>query len=213
MTRTRILLLATHNPGKVREFEQLFAGLPLRLQSLTQSAPHLHVLEDGATFEDNARKKAMQIAQATGELVLSDDSGLEVDALGGRPGVHSARYAGENASDVDNNDKLVSELRLVADTVRSARYRVVLALADLHGPLGTNIHLEHGSCEGHIQLEPAGQNGFGYDPHFVPSGHACTMAQLEPEAKNQISHRARAAHHMRRFLQDYLLRGRHGGRV
>jgi len=198
------LVLATKNAGKVREFKQLFAALPLEVVSLSELPPLPEVVEDGDSFEHNAAKKAREIAAATRALVLSDDSGLEVDALGGRPGVHSARYAGAGCSDQDNNDKLVSELTPVPEAERTARYRVVLALADPTGPLGDAVHLEAGSCEGHIQLAPAGQGGFGYDPHFVPEGYACTMAELGAAEKNRISHRARAAEKMRAYLERYL---------
>jgi XTP/dITP diphosphohydrolase len=203
----RVLLLATHNQGKVREFADLLSTLPLELRSLAQVQPALSVVEDGATFEANACKKARETAQATGMLVLADDSGLEVDALGGQPGVHSARYAGPTASDAANNLKLVAALRDIPEHQRSARYRVVLAVADPQGPLGDIIHVEHGTCEGRIQLEPRGQHGFGYDPHFVPAGHTRTMAELAPAEKNLLSHRAQAARRMHRFLAEYLIRG------
>jgi XTP/dITP diphosphohydrolase len=205
---TRVLLLATHNQGKVREFASLLSQLPIELQSLAQVAPALSVIEDGATFEANARKKAREIAQATGMLVLADDSGLEVDALGGQPGVHSARYAGPNASDAANNLKLVAALRDTPEHQRTARYRVVLALADPNGALGDTVHVEHGTCEGRIQLDPRGQHGFGYDPYFVPLGHTRTMAELPTAEKNQLSHRAKAAHRIADFLAEYLIRGR-----
>jgi len=205
---TRVLLLATHNQGKVREFAGLFSQLPIELRSLAQVEPTLSVVEDGATFEANARKKAREIALATGMLVLADDSGLEVDALGGQPGVYSARYAGPNASDAANNSKLVAALRDVPEPQRTARYRVVLALADPHGPLGDTVHVEHGTCEGRLQLEPRGEHGFGYDPYFVPAGHTLTMAELPAAEKNQLSHRAQAARHIARFLAQYLTRGR-----
>jgi XTP/dITP diphosphohydrolase len=202
----RKLLLATRNAGKVREFRQLFADVPgLQLLSLADVPGAPEVVEDGATLEHNARKKAIEIARATGMLVLSDDSGLEVDALGGRPGVHSARYAGPGASDADNNHKLIAELtRLgVVEEARTARYRVVLALAAPSGPLADTPHLETGSCEGRIRLEPRGEHGFGYDPYFEPLGETRTMAELAPDEKNRISHRARAAEKMRRFLLQY----------
>jgi XTP/dITP diphosphohydrolase len=204
----RVLLLATHNQGKVREFAALLSSLPVELQGLAHYRPALTVIEDGATFEANARKKAREIAQATGLLVLSDDSGLEVDALDGQPGVHSARYAGPNASDTDNNRKLIAALQAIPEPQRTARYRVVLAVADPNGPLADRVHVEHGTCEGHIQLHPSGQHGFGYDSHFVPTGHTRTMAELTPAEKNQLSHRAQAAQRMHHFLAEYLTHGR-----
>jgi XTP/dITP diphosphohydrolase len=206
------LLLATRNAGKVREFRQLLADVPgLQLLSLADVPGAPEVVEDGATFEHNARKKAVEIARATGMLVLSDDSGLEVDALGGRPGVHSARYAGVGASDADNNRKLVAELSTLGLDLpaRTARYRVVLALAAPSGPLADAPHLEEGRCEGRIRLQPRGEHGFGYDPYFEPLGETRTMAELAPEEKNRISHRARAAEKMSRFLRHHL-RGQAG---
>jgi XTP/dITP diphosphohydrolase len=203
------LLLASRNHGKVREFRQLFADLPgLEVIALDALPALPEVVEDGDSFEHNAKKKAREVAAATGMLVVADDSGLEVDALGGAPGVHSARYAGKQGDDAANNAKLIAELtRLhVPEAARTARYHVVLALADPEGPLGSEIHLEHGVCEGRIQLEPRGEGGFGYDPYFVPEGHACTMAELAPEQKNRLSHRAKAAHELAVFLRDYLPR-------
>jgi XTP/dITP diphosphohydrolase len=179
--------------------------LPLALITLDDVAPVPDVVEDGATFEENATKKALVLARVTGKLVLGDDSGLEVDALSGRPGVWSARFAGQGVTDTENNQKLVAELRaLQTSPPFHARYRVVLAFADVDGPLGEQAHLEHGVCEGRIRLQPAGQNGFGYDPYFVPDGFDCTMAELSAEQKNQISHRAQAALAMRRFLAEYV---------
>lgn len=195
------LLLATRNRGKILEFKQLLArieGLALLTPDDVQGLPEM--IEDGETFEHNARKKALQMARAGAMLVLSDDSGLEVDALLGQPGVRSARYAGEGASDAQNNQKLLAELRLVPVADRGARYRVVLALADPQGI----VHIEEGVCEGRIRLEPRGALGFGYDPCFEPKGYSCTMAELSAEQKNRISHRAEAAQKMRHFLEGYL---------
>ena len=206
------VLLATRNRGKVREFRQLVADIP-GLQLLTpDDVPGLpEVIEDGDTFEANACKKALEIARASGMLALADDSGLEVDALAGRPGVYSARYAGEHASDADNNRKLIDELRALALPIeqRTARYRVVLALAAPTGPLAHNPRLEHGRCEGRIRLEPSGEGGFGYDPYFEVDGYRCTMAELAAEEKNRISHRGQAMAGMRTYLQ-WLLQGRAG---
>ncbi|HEX7481199.1 MAG TPA: RdgB/HAM1 family non-canonical purine NTP pyrophosphatase [Polyangiales bacterium] len=199
------LLLATYNQGKVREFRELLADLPgLLLLTPADISGLPPVVEDGASFADNARKKARVIAQATHLLVLSDDSGLEVDALGGRPGVHSARYAGEHGDDDGNNEKLLSELASVPEPRRTARYRVVLALADLQGPLGEHVHTEDGVCEGSILRVRAGHGGFGYDPLFRLAGYDCTMAELSSDEKNRISHRALAMRKMKAFLASYL---------
>jgi XTP/dITP diphosphohydrolase len=206
---TTTLLLATKNAGKIREFRALFWDLPkLIVKPADEVVTIPDVDEDGRTFEENAAKKAREIARVTGHLVLADDSGLEVDALGGRPGVYSARYAGRHGDDEGNNDKLLLELAGVPDEKRGARYRVVLALADPQGPLAEEVHLETGVCEGVILRVRRGQNGFGYDPVFAPKAFDKTMAELSPEEKNEISHRAEAAAKMRKFLGDYLAQRR-----
>lgn len=200
-----VLLLATRNAGKVRELRELFADLEgLSLRTLDEVEPMPDVIEDGATFEDNAIKKAWEPAFATGFMTLSDDSGLEVDALGGRPGVRSARYAGEGSSDEANNQKLIEELAGIPAPQRTARYRVVLALADPKGQLGKRVHFETGVCDGRIRELPRGANGFGYDPYFEPIGFDRTMAELAAEEKNKISHRAVASRAMHKFLREYL---------
>jgi XTP/dITP diphosphohydrolase len=202
---TTNLVLATKNPGKIREFRALFWDLPrLRVQALDELGKLPDVVEDGKTFEENAIKKAREIAGATGLLVLADDSGLEVDALGGKPGVHSARYSGRHGNDEANNDKLLGDLSQVPDGERRARFRVVLVLADPSGPLGDNVHVEEGVCEGEILRARRGTDGFGYDSLFKPDGFELSMAELPPEDKNSISHRAIAAAKMRAFLGEYL---------
>lgn len=204
---TTNLVLATKNPGKVREFRALFWDLPrLRVHALDEVGKLPDVVEDGKTFEENAIKKAREIAAATGMLALADDSGLEVDALGGKPGVYSARYAGRQGNDEANNDKLLADMSHVPDGERRARFRVVLVLADPNGPLGTEVHVEHGVCEGEILRARRGSEGFGYDPLFRPEGHNESMAELAPDEKNAISHRAEAAAKMRAFLGEYLAR-------
>lgn len=204
---TTNLVLATKNPGKVREFRALFWDLPrLRVHALDEVGKLPDVVEDGKTFEENAIKKAREIAAATGMLALADDSGLEVDALGGKPGVYSARYAGRQGNDEANNDKLLADMSHVPDGERRARFRVVLVLADPNGPLGTEVHVEHGTCEGEILRARRGSEGFGYDPLFRPEGHNESMAELAPDEKNAISHRAEAAAKMRAFLGEYLAR-------
>ena len=185
------LLVGTNNPGKVREYEELLADLPetLEVTFLTREGLTLEVEESGETFEENARIKALAYAQASGLISLADDSGLEVDALGGAPGVHSARYAGPAISDADRYRKLLDALADVPAGQRSARFRCVVALAL---PDGT-VHTADGFCEGEIGFAPRGEHGFGYDPVFVAKGHGGrTMAELTPDVKNEISHRARA---------------------
>jgi XTP/dITP diphosphohydrolase len=184
------VVVATKNAGKVRELARLFGGIDgLELVPLEPSFPD--VVEDEATFEGNARKKARQMSQALGLAALADDSGLEVDALGGAPGVRSARYAIEH-DDAANNTKLLAELGDRSD--RSARFRCVLVFAD-----GAIEHAEHGVVEGTIGHALRGTGGFGYDPLFVlPDGR--TMAELSAEEKSEISHRADAARKMRAWL-------------
>ena len=183
------VVLATANAGKQRELAALLA--PLHIELLLQSTLGIGAIEEtGTSFEANALLKARHAAARSGLAALADDSGLEVDALGGRPGVHSARYARLGASDAENNARLISELEQVGDAQRSARYRCVLVLvrsAADPAPL-----VAHGSWEGHIARQAAGTGGFGYDPWFIPLGFSCTVAQLSAEKKNALSHRAQA---------------------
>jgi len=197
------LLVATNNPGKVDEYIELLAGLPGRLEITfpARAGLALEVEESGETFEANARIKARAYAGASGLLTLADDSGLEVDALDGAPGVRSARYGGPGADDVDRYRKLLRELEGVPAGERSARFRCVVALAL---PDGT-IHTADGVCEGEIGFAPRGEHGFGYDPVFVVAGYGGrTMAELSPEGKNEISHRGRAVVAIRPALAKVL---------
>lgn len=189
------IVLASGNSGKQREFAELLAarGDELVLQSALGVQP---VAETGASFAANALLKAAYAAAATGLPALADDSGLEVDALGGRPGVHSARYAGEGASDADNNDKLLAALRGVPASRRGARYRCVLAF--VRGPDDPAPLFADGAWEGAIGEEPHGKGGFGYDPLFVPQGLTITSAQLPAAEKNRLSHRGVA---LRRLVE------------
>jgi XTP/dITP diphosphohydrolase len=185
------VLVATMNQGKLREYERLLAEVPgLELETMTSLSEPVDVVEDRDTFVGNALKKASGVAVVAGIPCLSDDSGLEVDALGGRPGVFSARYSGEGASDERNNEKLLDELREVPDEQRTARFQCAIAVVDA---AGRELALVEGACEGRINREPRGDHGFGYDPLFVPDGYTQTMAELGPETKNEISHRAKAA--------------------
>jgi len=199
------LLVATNNPGKVREFRELLADLPFAITFPDECGLTLEVAETGQTFEDNARLKAKAYARATGLLTLADDSGLEVDALAGAPGVWSARYAGARASDSDRVSKLLSALERVPVGNRSARFRCVVAVASPEG----SVQTAEGVCEGEIGVEPRGKHGFGYDPVFVVRGQGgMTMAELPPRLKNQISHRARALSAARGILAEILATGR-----
>lgn len=191
------LLIATHNPGKVKEYEELLAGLPLELTYPAQEGLDIEVAETGNSFAENARLKACAYARASGLLTLADDSGLEVDALGGEPGIHSARYAGSEAGDEERYQLLLEKLREVPWAERTARFRCVIAVAT---PAG-QIHTTDGTCEGIIAFEPNGEHGFGYDPVFYFQEYGMTMAELPPETKNKISHRARAAQRVREVLE------------
>ena len=183
------LVLATANVGKQREFAALLS--PLGVQLLLSSALGIDsAAETGATFEANALLKARHAAGASGLPALADDSGLEVDALDGRPGVYSARYAGAQATEADNNARLLSELAVVPPQRRSARYRCVLAL--VRDAADTAPLIASGSWEGRIALQPAGNGGFGYDPLFLPEGLEVSAAELPLGRKNALSHRARA---------------------
>jgi XTP/dITP diphosphohydrolase len=188
MSDRKQVVLATRNQGKVREFNRLFADLGWEAVSLDAFPDAPEVVEDGDTFEANALKKARTVSTYLGMPAVGDDSGLEVDALEGRPGVFSARYAGENATDEDNWRKLLKELEDVPMERRKARFRCVLAFVEP----GEEPIVASGACEGVIVREPSGTNGFGYDPVFFLPQYMCTMAQLTPEQKNQISHRAMA---------------------
>ncbi len=180
------LLVATHNRHKLEELLALAARPGLRLLSLRDYPDLPDVVEDGATLEANARKKAISLAGGTGHWALADDTGLEVAALDGAPGVISARYAGENVDYAANNAKLLRELEGVTD--RRACFRSVIALADRFGA----CHTVEGRCTGTIVTAPRGDHGFGYDPLFQPEGQALTFAQMPLEFKNTLSHRARA---------------------
>jgi len=195
---TRVVL-ASSNPGKLHELAALLA--PLSLTLIPQGALGIAAVpESGATFLANALLKARHAAQCAQLPALADDSGLEVDALGGRPGVRSARFAGEGASDDDNLRQLLAELRDVAQPQRQARYRCVIVLvrsAADEGPL-----IAHGSWEGHIGSAPRGRGGFGYDPVFVPLGERRSAAELDTSEKNSLSHRARALRALVAMLQS-----------
>jgi XTP/dITP diphosphohydrolase len=185
---TRVVL-ASSNPGKLRELAALLA--PLSLTLIPQGALGIAAVpESGATLLANALLKARHAAQCARLPALADDSGLEVDALGGRPGVRSARFAGEGASDGDNLRQLLAELRDVPPPLRQARYQCVIVLVG--SAADAQPLIARGSWEGHIAPAPRGGGGFGYDPVFVPAGEQRSAAELEPREKNALSHRARA---------------------
>ena len=180
------IVLATRNPGKISEINALLPGVRVAPASSFPGCPEPE--ESGRTFEENALIKARTVARYTGRAALADDSGLEVDALDGAPGVRSARYAGEEATDRDNIDRLLGALAGIPGPARTARFRCVVAVALPDGRTWT----AEGVCEGRILLEPRGESGFGYDPLFIPAGHENTFAELDVKVKNRISHRAMA---------------------
>jgi XTP/dITP diphosphohydrolase len=183
------VVVATRNRGKVREIVPLLADLPLELVTIDELAPDAELREDGVTFEENALAKARQAAQATGLPAIADDSGLEVDALDGAPGVYSARYAGPGADDDRNNAKLLEALRQVPPQRRTGRYRCVATYVDP----ARGIELARaGACEGEILEAPRGTGGFGYDPLFLVPALRLTMAEIPLDQKNRLSHRAAA---------------------
>jgi XTP/dITP diphosphohydrolase len=201
------LIFATRNRGKLVELRQLlpeFSVLSIDEFENTHGRPVPTVSEDGATFLANAEKKAIEVSRATGLPALADDSGLEVDALGGAPGVHSARYAGEHCSDDDNNRKLLAAMTGVDEAKRTARFRAVLALADVTGALGAGTLSAEGTCEGVILTSPRGAGGFGYDPLFFLPALGQTFAELGVGTKNHLSHRAQAMHALVPRLRAYL---------
>lgn len=193
------LVIASRNPGKAREFRRLLADVPFDVVSAAEAGVDVDVEETGATFEANARLKAEAYSRASGELTLADDSGIEVDALGGEPGVRSARHAREGQTDEEGRERLLARVRDVPGWERGARYRVVLAVT---GPqTGGEVHFFEGVCEGSLAHEPIGEGGFGYDPIFWLPGERRTMAELTPAEKDAVSHRGMAARKAAAFLE------------
>jgi XTP/dITP diphosphohydrolase len=197
------LVIATNNPGKLREFRELLAGSGFELTTPRELGHAFDVKETGATFAENARLKALAAAEVTGLTALADDSGLEVDALGGRPGVYSARYAGGNrtADGMDEREQcriVLGEMAGVPDERRTARFRCVIAIA----VPGGDVRYAEGVFEGRIGHDQRGENGFGYDPIFVVAGRTVTSAELPPDEKNSISHRGRAARKALEILRE-----------
>lgn len=205
MTRPSCIVVATKNPGKIREIREVLSDLHVRIAGLEEFGRIDEPEEHGATFAQNARDKAMYYARATGQWCLADDSGLEVDALAGEPGVHSARYAAaelppgsaRDQIDAANNAKLLRDLADVPDDDRTARFVCHLALAD-----GERVIVEtFDTFEGHMLRAPRGANGFGYDPLFYVPEKGCSSAELPPAEKNLISHRGKALRHFAGLLR------------
>lgn len=195
----RPLVLATRNDGKISEFEHLFADFDVEIKSLKDFGNIPPIEEDGETFEDNAYKKAHLTARFFGLPALADDSGLIVNALDGMPGVQSARYAGEDASDEANNVKLLEAMKDLRD--RQASFMCIIAIAVPRGP----ALIYEGRCDGYIAQEPMGEKGFGYDPLFYYPPLKKTFAQMSPEEKNRVSHRGKAMAELRREFGKVLI--------
>lgn len=192
------IIIASNNKGKITEFKQLFGQKNIEVLSLADLTLEIEDIEEtGETFHENAQLKAETVARMINAPVIADDSGLVVDALDGRPGVYSARYAGEPTDDVKNYEKLLTEMNSINTGERTARFVAVLALAR---PGAETVFFE-GSCEGIIAVEPKGKFGFGYDPVFIPNGYEVTMAQLDQAEKNKISHRFHALKKLNNWLQ------------
>lgn len=195
----RKLLVATHNRGKVGEYADMLADFELEWLTLSDVGVTMDVEETGSTFLENGRLKAIAYAKETGLLTLAEDSGLEVDALGGEPGIYTARYGGEGLSHADRYRHLLANME--GKTNRAARFRCVIVLCDENG---REIGHSNGICEGSIATEPMGDGGFGYDPVFYLPQHGQTMAQVPAATKHQISHRGQALQAIMPTLRDWL---------
>ena len=183
------LIVASRNKGKVNEIKELLADLPVKVTSLLDYPKISDVVEDGKTYKANALKKAVAVAKATGKMALADDSGIEVAALGNKPGIYSSRFAGKGASEKDKNRKLFEMLQGMPMSKRRARYRCVVALVD---GKAKEISVAQGTCGGYITTRERGTNGFGFDPLFLLKRYGKTFGELAPSLKAKISHRARA---------------------
>ncbi len=194
------VVIATRNEGKLREIEDILAPLNLKVLSLKDFPGIPEIIEDGASFAENAEKKAREVALQTGRLTIADDSGLVVDALQGRPGVFSSRYGGEKATDEERFQKLLAEMRGIPEGKRQAAFVCSIAIATPQG----KVELLEGKCRGQIAFAPRGKHGFGYDPIFSLPELGKTMAELAPEVKNRISHRGRALEKLKELLPTIL---------
>ncbi|MDD2217414.1 MAG: RdgB/HAM1 family non-canonical purine NTP pyrophosphatase [Eubacteriales bacterium] len=197
--KKEIVVVASRNKHKIEEIQSIVGKFGYHTVSRDEAGvPTVEIEEDAETFEANSYKKAYEIMKMCNYITIADDSGLSVDALGGAPGVHSARFAGEDADDLANNKKLISLLENVPDEQRGARFVSVITLIYPDG----EVIYARGECLGHIISKPRGNNGFGYDPYFVPRGHEKTFAELTMEEKNKISHRALALAELERELKN-----------
>jgi len=194
------IVVATRNQDKLKEIKALLKGLRIKAVSLNNFKGVPEVIEDGKTLEANAKKKAVQVSRYLKKLAVADDSGLEVLALGNRPGVYSARFSGKGATYSSNNQKVLRLLRDVPLAKRKACFRCVIALADKGKVVGT----VEGRCRGKIGFEPRGKAGFGYDPIFIPQGHKKTFAEIGISKKNKISHRSKALVKAKKVIERYV---------
>ena len=193
------LIVATRNKGKVREIRKALEGLGLKIYALYDFSNVPEIEEDGKSFIENALKKARFYSKYFGKLTIADDSGLEVDRLKGLPGIYSARYAGEGASNRENNQKLLSELKGVQLSKRGARFKCAIAMVSQDG----REAVAEGSCKGRIGFKEVGKNGFGYDPLFILPQYGKTMAQLSLKEKNRVSHRGKALRKSREVIEIF----------
>jgi XTP/dITP diphosphohydrolase len=196
----RKFVVATRNKGKMKEIDEILSSLPLQVISMEEAGIGKDIEETGSTFEENAMIKALEIYRLTGEIVMADDSGLAVDHLGGAPGIYSARFGGEGATDEDKYNKLLGMLQNIPGEKRTARFICAIAVVINEEEKFT----VRGTCEGLVGFQPQGSNGFGYDPIFYLPEFERTMAQLSPEEKNRISHRGRALQLMVEELKRYI---------
>ncbi|MFW6007441.1 MAG: XTP/dITP diphosphatase [Halanaerobiales bacterium] len=197
------LFIASTNQGKIKEIQDTYKSFNFEIVGLNEYPELQQIKEDGSSFEENALKKARAGANHTGLLTLADDSGLVVDYLDGKPGIYSARFAGENSSDEENNIKLLNDLYKVDWENRNAFFVCIMALVN---PVTGEEHTVEGKCNGYIATNPRGDNGFGYDPIFYLPEYDKTMAELPPETKNKISHRAKALEKMKTIFKDHFFK-------
>jgi len=200
MSRYEEIVIATRNPGKFREITAILKSPLIKFLSLLDFPKIPEIIEDGATFAENAQKKAMIISELTGRFALADDSGICVEALQGKPGIFSSRFAGENATDEERCQKLLKQMEGIPLTKRKAAFVCAIAIASPQG----KVQAVEGKCSGLISLSPRGTHGFGFDPIFLLPKLGKTMAELTPEEKNKISHRARALRKIKKILPAFL---------
>ena len=193
----RKVIFATSNEGKMKEVRAILEDLGMEVLSMKEAGIHVDVVEDGKTFEENAVIKATEIQKVCGEIVLADDSGLEVDYLNKEPGIYSARYMGEDTSYRIKNQSLIDRLEGVEDEKRTARFVCAIAAAFPDG----SVEVTRGTIEGRIGYKESGENGFGYDPIFYVPEYGCTTAELSPEQKNEVSHRGKALRLMKKVIK------------